>query len=57
MDEYVDYKSRCEKTIEYIEKNQEHKTYYGGICDGEDYYILHNSDELLNILNGGDENE
>lgn len=45
---YGDYKSRCEKAIEYIEDNT-YKSYE------TDYMDLTGIKELLNILNGGDE--
>jgi hypothetical protein len=42
QEEKEDYKSRCEKAIKYIKNN----------C----YYLVDNDDKnLLNILNGGDE--
>ena len=43
--ENEDYKSRCEKAIEYINKNKHLNWYVESLF----------TDELLNILNGGDE--
>lgn len=43
--ENEDYKSRCEKAIEYINKNKHLNWYVESIF----------TDDLLNILNGGDE--
>ena len=49
--EYEDYKSRNEKAIEYIKKEQICEQHEEGYThEGEDYYILYNSDVLLDIL-------
>lgn len=56
MDEYVDYKSRCEKANKWVNKNTE-------ICTNKDGFSitiwddLSDPEELKNILNGSDENE
>lgn len=50
MLEQVDYKARCEKAIEYIQKTK--------FCDNDECCILNETwfgKKLLNILNGSDE--
>lgn len=49
--EKEDYKSRCEKAIEYIKNKQELNKMFGTITLSRD-----SQNELLNIL-GGDDNE
>lgn len=56
---YRDYKSRCEKAIEYIENNKKETSSH---FNGKEYvyrnFTLYcEPNDLLNILNGGDENE
>lgn len=50
MDEYVDYKSRCEKAIEYINKHT-----YNPSQTINDERLEVNPKYLLNILQGSDE--
>ena len=45
------YKNIIEKIKKYVEENQEIKRFDGGVRDGEDYYILYNSDIILDIIN------
>ncbi len=53
---YLDYKSRCEKAIEYINNHKEplHHSFDEPDCD---YWIATNPDVLLNILQNGSDSQ
>ena len=56
IEKYLDYKSRNEKAIEYIENNKDKEiATYGGDYDYETCLFKEDIDDLLNILQGGDE--
>lgn len=51
----TDYKSRCEKAIEFIEKSRVKATPFFKQFDGDLIMPKREVDKLLIILNGGDE--
>ena len=53
--ELIDYKSRCEKATELIEKSRVKATSFFKQFDGDLLKPKREVDKLLNLLNGGDE--